>query len=435
LTLDTHHWTALELRGHLDGTTFAISISDPTILGAVRRYPQPAVGVESLLSVGAHALQAVSTGMSVETVRREFAMMVAQIGEDIGTLRAHVDQILRDDGPFAGILGQAREQVRDAVDAAIATQADADTPGSLVARLRAIAAETDLALQTAQTRINAGVRDELDRHAQHHGHLLREMRDLDPNSALGGTLQRIEQAVGALTATVAAAHAAERATAEERGRGTAKGHDYEEFVVATVAEIAGAHQDIWEHTGHQAGLVTAARRQAKGGDVTCTVGENRRVVIEAKDRDATGLSLTALAGELDDAMRNRGARAAIAVLSTPDARFLRGQPLVVVGPTSWAVVLDKEHPDALALKIAYCLARRVAIALTDPRDKLDFGALRQGVEAIGAKLQLLDDVRQQLTNIRNCHDAAVPALERCRREVTQAMANLLGTLDPREKAA
>ncbi len=105
---------------------------------------------------------------------------------------------------------------------------------------------------------------------------------------------------------IASLEAANRARADERARGTAKGLEFEDVVEAGLAELARGVGDFLERTGTDAG---DALRSKKGDfvltiDPSRTNGRELRVVIEAKDRS---LSRRVMAEELTAARANRGA--------------------------------------------------------------------------------------------------------------------------------
>jgi hypothetical protein len=153
------------------------------------------------------------------------------------------------------------------------------------------------------------------------------------------------------------------------------------------------------------------------------------------DREAAKLTVKLVDEELSGALLNRRAKAAIAVVSSVDNKLMNGQPLVAMSSNKWAVVLDKEQPNPYALKIAYFLARQIAIAANDQKSPVDFGELKKGVDEISGKLQLLDDLRVQLNNVAKSRDEAVALLDRYQRDVAATAARLLGSLTARTLAS
>jgi hypothetical protein len=217
---------------------------------------------------------------------------------------------------------------------------------------------------------------------------LREMRDLDPGSALGSAVARIEEQLSALTGAVAAS----QATAAERRRGAAKGADYETLVAMQVAAIAAVFGDVAEQTGARPRVMLAEKARAKRGDITVTVSASVRIVVEAMDRQASELSQATVVAELRAALANRNAQAAIAVLAGAGTALMCGQPLQLLGPELWAVVLERDAPDPLALQVAYRLARAHVTAPSALTAATDLRALRRLAESgPSARREGIDD--------------------------------------------
>jgi hypothetical protein len=223
--------------------------------------------------------------------------------------------------------------------------------------------------------------------------------------------------------------AASQQVAAERRRGTAKGRDYEDFVAVEVASIATVYGDRTEQTGSQQGKAIGKRGAALRGDVTCWLDDGIAVVIEAMDRKKDRLTHKLVRAELEEAMANRGASAAIAVMSAAEGTLMCGQPLQPLASNMWAVHLPHDGSTVLALQVTYQLAREAAkiVAAGEP-DGLDVEALKTGVEELNRKLSSLARVKQQIDNIAGCQEKASSELVRFEREMRESIFRLLNCL-------
>jgi hypothetical protein len=134
-------------------------------------------------------------------------------------------------------------------------------------------------------------------------------------------------------------------------------------------------------------------------------------------------------------MANRGAGAGIAVVSSADAKFMLGQPIVVLGRELWAVVLSPDHPDPTALRIAYALARAGVLAAGRARRGVDLASLSDGVDEIASRLRLLQEVRTQLGNIATGQERATVLLTQFEREIKTATGRLQSLLLSEQEVA
>jgi hypothetical protein len=222
----------------------------------------------------------------------------------------------------------------------------------------------------------------------------------------------LETAIGDLREQLAI----DNARHEERELGTQKGRDFEHTVVDHVTEIVRHHEDIVEHTGDQAGSVGS-----KVGDVVVTTNGQQRYVLEVKDRP---LSMKAALTELDQAMANRDAGAAVMV-------FARADQSPVKSPFQWfdskaVVVLDKDDVDPHALRLA-CLWARWVVSRRESEacDQLDSERVRTLIE--GAHLAL-----KSATTIKGSHTKARKAIDDAGRQLVELVGDLSSFLDELE---
>ena len=194
--------------------------------------------------------------------------------------------------------------------------------------------------------------------------------------------------------------------AAEAARGTAKGRPYEEAVAEAVDAIARGMGDDSDAVGDFRGA--GGRKGDVVVDIDGCAGASRgRIVFEAKNaRKSRPEALS----ELEDAMAQRGADYGVWVVPSEDRLPARAPALREVGGDKLFVVYDPEE-GALALQVAYSLARARVLMARGGVDGLDAPALRAEVErALGA----LEDVRRiklHLTNAAGGIEAARGVLE------------------------
>ena len=140
----------------------------------------------------------------------------------------------------------------------------------------------------------------------------------------------------------------------------------------------------------------------------CSGAPRGRIVFEAKhSRKSRKEALT----ELDEAIAQRSADYGVWVVPSEDRLPARAPALREVGGDKLFVVFDPEEGGALALQVAYSLARARVLMAKGGIEGLDAPALRAEVErALGA----MDDVRRiklHLTNAAGGIESARGVLE------------------------
>ena len=167
----------------------------------------------------------------------------------------------------------------------------------------------------------------------------------------------------------------------ERERGSAKGRTFEEAVADAVDRIAVAQGDVAEAVGD------LKEATGKVGDVVvaldaCNGPARGRIVFEAKD---SRLSKPKALEELDRALAERSADAAILVVPTEDELPARMYELREYNGDKLVVALDPEA-GALPLELAYRLARARVLMKRADADGIDAGAVRDTAERALAAL-------------------------------------------------
>jgi Uncharacterized protein conserved in bacteria (DUF2130) len=213
---------------------------------------------------------------------------------------------------------------------------------------------------------------------------------------------------------------AEIAAVEDKG--TAKGRTYEEAVGETLDALASARGDDCHAVGDLRG------EGGKKGDFVVAIdacgGPARgKIVFEAKNKK---LSRNEALAELDAALETRTADYAVLVVSAEDKLPARTQPLREFNGDKLFVTFDPDDGSALALEVAYALARaRVLMARADDGG-IDEGALRVEVERAQVAMEDVRRIKSQLTN-------ATSGIDEARKIVDVMAANVRGHLTAIER--
>jgi hypothetical protein len=196
----------------------------------------------------------------------------------------------------------------------------------------------------------------------------------------------------------------------ERERGTAKGRTFEEAVFEALERLSAARGDTCDAVGDAPGAA------GKKGDVlvavdACAGPARGRIVFEAKD--TRNLSRNVALQYLDESREGRDADYAVLVVP-PERLPAKTWPLREVNGDKLFVAYDPEEGSALALEVAYTLARARVLAARGAGDGVDAPALGESVDRALARMEDVRSVKQQLTG-------ATTSIERAR-EILDAMA-------------
>lgn len=317
--------------------------SDPEVVRIVGEAEGAEAAVHALLRIGAHAARIASTDLDTELVERRFTGMVhgfdATVSKAVAGITGVTEQLLDEE---SGTLPKVIAGLRSELEGLLGDTFDPDSKTSVIAKV-------ELAMTEVAQQLVAQVRTTL---------------SLDsPDSPLARTRAELTEVVrhevGALAKEVrevSLALATRSATAAVVDKLTAKGASFEDLVAAGIDSVAAIHGDVAERVG-----TTGGAGGTRKGDHLVTVcqedtcGLPARFVLEAKDRS---LSMSKTLGELDAAMANHQAAAAVAVFARAELA-----PMTV---SFWytgnraILVYDKECPDPRALQLAYEWARWVA---------------------------------------------------------------------------
>ena len=382
-----------------------LTLSDPSLAAFLGERPAGDRGplVERALRIGLIALQDAGVTVNVDAVRTEFERMVRQSEQVNERAAATLEQTLRanfadGDGrlprtleKFLGDRGALRSMVDELFDE---TKRD-----------------------SAIGRISGMLERYFDGDASKLAHLLDPTR---LNSPMHQFRQEIAAGFKGLEERLVAIEAAAAARGAERARSAAKGADFEALLGHMLGEIARGAGDMLDVTGLEAGAVL----KSKKGDFVLTVdarvarGCDLKVVIEAKDRP---MSMRAMRDELREARENRGAAIAVAVF-TPTHAPAGVAPFSIVGEDVYCVI-DPEAPEQATLEAAVRLARLLALtSLVEREVELDAAAVQAALTGIREQLEVVRQLKSQLTSISNATKAVWTGLDSMRSAILTRVA-------------
>ena len=226
-------------------------------------------------------------------------------------------------------------------------------------------------------------------------------------------VQRTERQSEALREQVAAlqteiARLSERTAADQRiaeaeEAGTRKGRSFEDLVHGELESLAESHDDAAHHVGD-----TSSEAGGKMGDTVIEVGAcsgpaQATIVFEAKNRK---LSKNDAWAELNGAMQERDAAYAVLVVAGEDKIPSGLEELTEYQGNKMIVVLDREEPDPLALRLVYRYVRARALAATAGSFEVDAAGVRAATEEAQSKLKTVNRIRKSLTSITTSADRA-----------------------------
>ena len=374
-----------------------LSLSDPTLAAFLGERPAGDRGplVERALRIGLIALQDAGVTVNVDAVRTEFERMMRQAEQVNERAAAALEQTLR--ANFADVDGRLPRTLEKFLGDRGALRGMVDELFDEKKRDSAIG------------RIGTMLERYFDGDASKLAHLLDPTR---LNSPMHQFRQEIAAGFKGLEERLVAIEAAAAARGVERARSAAKGADFEELLETMLGDIARGAGDLLDRTGFETGSTI----KSKKGDFVLTVdarvarGCDLRVVVEAKDRP---MSMRAMRDELREARENRGAAVGVAVF-TPAHAPTGIAPFTVVGGDVYCVI-DPAAPESATLEAAVRLARLLALASLAEREvDVDAAAIGAALTAIREQLEVVRQLKSQLTSIQNATKAVWTGLDSMR---------------------
>jgi hypothetical protein len=356
--------------------------------------------VRDALEIGARVLDREKVGAQTDVVKAEFEALRASLTDRTKALAdrmdAKVDEVFRaEEGDFAlmlakhfgdesstavqhrvrAVLSEMAGQMREDLRKQLLTDGD-DNPLSKFHKIQLAVAEST---------------------AKRHAEELRAV--VDKMEAMRVEVERLR-----------ADHEKGEALDAEAERGTAKGRTYEEAVADAIEAIAGPRGGDSEAVGDTRG------EGGRKGDVVVGVdgaaGAPRgRIVFEAKN---SKLSRNEALSQLDGARQTRGADYAVLVVPSEDKLPARCPQLREFNGDKCFVVFDPDDGSALALEVAYSLARARVLVARGDSGAFDAEALRAEVERAQGALEDVRRIKSQLSNARTGIDRAEEIVETMR---------------------
>jgi hypothetical protein len=374
-----------------DGVVYVRELEehDAEVARIVSEADDPVAATSSCLRIGARALRAAHVSVDVDVIERSFAELEHRFETKV---TAAVDEIARntaelldeDDGALANAFGTFNESL----ESLLGDTFDADSKSSVLAKIE------ELVLGTMKGLIAPEVDD------SPIGRLRKELVETVQRevSDVADEVRRVTEHLGILDATE-----------EVYEQTTAKGFDFEDWVDECVSTLAVVHGDLAEPTG----TVKGATGSQVGDEVVTlnrddTFGCEACFAIEVKNRK---LNLRSTFAELDEAIANREAHAAIAVFRSQE-QAPSAVPFMYSDDKAIAV-LDPDDGDDSALRLAYMWARwtvRKQIAASDEDEAVDLERVRC----------LLDDASRSLerhATIKRAHTAARKGIDHAGEQV------------------
>ncbi len=363
--------------------------------------------VRKAIEIGSRVLDSEATAANVDYVRRELEEGLGELDKRLGgTLEESAEQIAEQ---LATAFGAERN---DSVQAQIREIVTAETRRHRDELYRTLTAEDGSnPLLAIQARLGKAMLEAEERHRAE----VERLRESNSKEA-----RAMQGQVGELRKEIARyleREEADQRVAEEAERGTAKGRSFEELVHAMIEEIAAGQGDAAHHTGDE-----ASDAGGKMGDTVVEVGGAvggalATVVFEAKNKR---LSKNDAWTELNGAMGERDATYAVLVVAGDDKVPSGLEELTEYQGNKIIAVLDREHPDPVALRLVYRYVRARVLLAGSAELEVDAAGVRDAAEEATARLKRANRVRKSLTNVTSSATAAreefdemVTDVERC----------------------
>lgn len=348
-----------------------LQVRDEAAIRLAYESEDPVATVTQMIAIGARVLDRETAGAQAEAMRLELEKASAEARHTLGSTTERV----------------TGEMVAKLVE----LFGSGESPGAVPQRIDQIVGRSMMSAREELVRHltsdqsplvqmgRATAEVDRERHEQHQ----REFKTLrDELAAVKLQLERAR-----------AAEQMEAAVAAEAERGTAKGRTYEEAVFDAVQAIARGRGDDCDAIGDTVG------DGGRKGDVLVSVegasGPARgRIVFEAKDRQ---LSKNAALEELDRALEQRTADYAVLVVPSADELPARCHALHEFNGDKVFAVYDPQDGSALALEVAYGLARARTLMDAASVDGIDEAAVRVEVEQALQATEAVRRIKSQLT--------------------------------------
>ena len=393
----------------VDGTIYIRDLveTDAEVLRVVAATDDHVENARQCLRIGARAILAVNATVDTHIVEKRFDAMSDQITQQLDAavtrIAAATESLVAED---TGALTLALAGHRAGLEELLGDTFDPDSKRSVIAIFEQV-------IEAAQEAQVEGIR-RLVATDDEDGPLGRLRHEITRHT--NECTRELRQEVQSLSERIAVKEAVAPVIAITTG----KGFTYEDAVHEAVARLASHHGDCAEQTGKTSGsAATQKGDEVVTLDADDTFGFEGRFVLEAKARK---LNMRKTCEELDAALENRDALAAIAVFSAQD-EAPTAVPFHHTGNKA-IVVFDAEDGDDSALRLGYMWARWVV------RRELAGSASEDiDLERIGG---LIEDARRaidRVTAIKRSHTQAKKSIDQAGEQVTFLAAEVRDALD------
>lgn len=362
--------------------------TDPVAVEFVKDSDDPVDATRRCIRIGARAIQAASATIDSETVSNRFEALNADFQASVSTavdrIASIANELLSEDG---GGLSVAYTAHRDQLSALLDDRFDPDSKSSVMAQIDKLVTDSISAQNADLKRLIS-----LDTPDGPLRVLKSELVD-----GVTGPISKLHDQVRDLSEKVAV----NAAIAPVIAVSTSKGFTFEDLVHDQVSEMAARHGDSAEQTGHEVGSAgTKKGDEVVDVNTDDTLGVERCFVLEAKTRK---LGVRATHDELDAALENRNALAAIAVFDD-QSKAPTSTPFHYSGNKA-IVVFDDDHS---SLRLAYMWARWVvrresAVGIGDSIDHERIAELLAGGQRA---IERHTTIKRNHSQARNCIEQA-----------------------------
>ncbi|MDP9465636.1 MAG: hypothetical protein M3P31_00075 [Actinomycetota bacterium] len=382
--------------------------NDRTVVSVVADAADPETQVHTLLRIGAAAVAGAGPAIDTNLVEARFGTLDDRfrhtVTEAVETVQATTESLVGEDG---GVLTAVLDGLKQDLGTLLDTTFDADSKSSVIAKVEAAVAKRAASFEEI-------VRQALDPERED-SPLARGFRRLQ------GEFRSVQEELRQISDRVLA----DAARADVIELTTGKGLTFEAIVHDAFGRAAAQHHDVIEHVGRSTGAAGTQK-----GDSLVRLCEDDvlsgelRFVVEVK---AQKLTMPKTLAELDKALDNHSAQAAIAVFDD-QASAPTSVPFHPCGNRA-ILVLDRDDPDPRLVDLAYCWARWVARRQqSTDLDTIDVeridGALDRAAKAIASRqsIRAAQTAAKKKIDESGAHvDALVAEVDLALREIREAL--------------
>ena len=385
-----------------------LEVNDPgaarVVQEQVREGHQPAETVTRAIEIGARVIESEGTAANVDFVNAKFQEHMAGLAAELSKQLESGSEDLAE--RISSAFGSDRadsvqQQIREML-----IKANEHQRTELVRLFNA--EEGTNPLSDFKTAVTAKVAEAVQR-SDRQAEALRESHARE-SKELRDQVASMKTEIARLTERTVA----DELISEAEEAGTRKGRSFEDLVHAELESFAEAHDDAAHHVGD-----TSSEAGGKMGDTVIEVGAcsgpaQATIVFEAKNRK---LSKNDAWAELNGAMQERDAAYAVLVVAGEDKIPSGLRELTEYQGNKMIVVLDREEPDSLALRLVYRYARARVLAAGGASFEVDAAGVRAATEEAESKLKTVNRIRKSLTSITS-------SAERAREDVDDMVADV-----------